>query len=578
MVIPFFSEVWLPDEKGTYLQVADFRKHRASRDSDKAPRYYCVRVVWDGDWIHQLCDPNDPSNGRTTGVVRAAVEEWWNDLKRAHWIDRATRMMTVTVPFYSNNAGVRSRVTFAFESTSTNTVLPSFDSQTRVVRTDMLAATASNCWIALGFTAFFCFLEVIEMKSAGVTAYFQDMWNVMDWLNYLIFFLVFMTMRTYLQLHDNLPCSQLCERAGYVDDWEVMTVLKQGKLYLSLCVCIQLLKIIKFVSALIPKFDLAPSVLKKALADLVFFTVVFFITMIAFSTMFYIQLGPFMAVYATQEGALVATGRALFGDFDIGKILDNSSGYMNTLLFLVYLFTAVFIMLSMFFAILGEAQANLRDEQRAKVGVDAEPEYGVITHVQTFLTEKILINTPVIGDRIREQRKAERGKKIEFARTTPPSPVERIEARQLELTETVTLIHTTVLALAEAVQELKNTRTREDARAMSFTRGMSMSGGRSSKSSPPRHRDARRSKERVERDRSRPDREAHQRSICHSSASHDKVATCSNGDRTQVERPRGNGGAKLVEQERQQHDRKPAGVGRSAKELKRELLDARLAA
>lgn len=90
--------------------------------------------------------------------------------------------------------------------------------------------------------------------------------------------------------------------------------------------------------------------------------------------MFYIQLGPFMAVYATQvglssltvgikpitdplsrltylgwatqEGALVSTGRALFGDFDIDKILDNSKGYINTILFLMYLFTAVFIMLS----------------------------------------------------------------------------------------------------------------------------------------------------------------------------------------------------------------------------------------
>jgi len=106
MAIPFFSEVWLPDEKGTSIQVTDFRLHRASRDSDNVPRYYCVRIVWDGDWMHQLCDPNDPTTGRTTGVVRAAVEEWWNDLKRAHWIDSATRVMTVTLPFYSNNAGM----------------------------------------------------------------------------------------------------------------------------------------------------------------------------------------------------------------------------------------------------------------------------------------------------------------------------------------------------------------------------------------------------------------------------------------------------------------------------------------
>ena len=129
LVIPFFSATWLPDEKGTHMEVSDFRVHRAHRGSDRMPRYYCVRIVWNGDWMHQLCDPNAPGTNRTTGVVRAAVEEWWNDLKRAHWLDRASRAMTLTLPFYSNNAGVRSRVTFTFELTSANTVLPSFDSQ-----------------------------------------------------------------------------------------------------------------------------------------------------------------------------------------------------------------------------------------------------------------------------------------------------------------------------------------------------------------------------------------------------------------------------------------------------------------
>ena len=48
----------------------------------QAPRYFCVRLVWNGDFIHQLCDPNDAA-GRTTGRVRAAVEELWNDLLKA---------------------------------------------------------------------------------------------------------------------------------------------------------------------------------------------------------------------------------------------------------------------------------------------------------------------------------------------------------------------------------------------------------------------------------------------------------------------------------------------------------------
>ena len=46
---------------------------------------------------------------------------------------------------------------------------------------------------------------------------------------------------------------------------------------------LRLLKLIKFSEALVPKMGLAPLVLKKALPDLVFFMLVFFITLLAFS-------------------------------------------------------------------------------------------------------------------------------------------------------------------------------------------------------------------------------------------------------------------------------------------------------
>ena len=71
-----------------------------------------------------------------------------------------------------------------------------------------------------------------------------------------------------------------------------MSTARTGKTLLSICVCVQLLKIIKFMSALVPKMDLAPSVLAKALPDLIFFGAVFMISMLAFSSMFYVQVPP----------------------------------------------------------------------------------------------------------------------------------------------------------------------------------------------------------------------------------------------------------------------------------------------
>ena len=164
--------------------------------------------------INQLCDPMEPGgSNRTTGVVRMAIEEFWNDLKRAHWVDHATRAMTITVPFSANNAGVRSRVTFMFEFVSAGSVLPSYDVQTRVTRLASVEKTFSFNWIAFVFTIFFCALEVFEICVNGIGGYFNDMWNVMDWLNYSIFFIVWGTLLKYRAQLDDVPCMQLCQEA-----------------------------------------------------------------------------------------------------------------------------------------------------------------------------------------------------------------------------------------------------------------------------------------------------------------------------------------------------------------------------
>ena len=218
-----------------------------------------------------------------------------------------------------------------------------------------------------------------------------------------------------------------------------MSTIRDGKFYLSLCVCIQLLKIIKFTSALIPKMDLAPMVLKKALADLIFFMLVFLISMFAFSTMFFIQLGPFIADFASQEAALIGVGRALFGDFDIDEILDNSPSYTNALLFIAYLFVAISILLVMFFAILGESQAALRDEQRdQRESGELPPEFGVFTLANELFTNQVLLRVPRLGDRIRARREAELEESIAAKRsTTSDNSVDRIEIRQLQLSNKV---------------------------------------------------------------------------------------------------------------------------------------------
>ena len=370
VVIPFFSEEFLPEQSGPAADVTDYRLTYVNTTNDKSPNFYCVRLSPNGLHVRQLCDPGTGGNGTgaMTGAVRLAVEQMWNDLKRGHFIDSRTRVLTITLQLKSNAIGIRYRMTLMFEMYSLGAVMTSYDVETRPLDAQLESSMITYASIALGMVIFFCILEGVEVVNAGLAAYFSDVWNVMDWLNFIVYFFVYINIqRVYSAIAEtpaNAPCtSYMCTEVGYFDDWKVMGAFRDSKIVLSLCVCIQLLKILKFLAMLVPKMGLATAVLKTCVIDLMFFGVSFIISMLAFSMMLFVQLGPMMEDYLDQIPAFIALFRALFGDFDIDEILDNSSGYLNAILFLGYLFIAIFIMLSMFLAILAEAQVSVRDQE-----------------------------------------------------------------------------------------------------------------------------------------------------------------------------------------------------------------------
>ena len=91
------------------------------------------------------------------------------------------------------------------ETVSSGACLPSFITQTRVTRGDYLRDMRTLVWVAFFFTIFFVSLEGVEVYNSGLWEYATNMWNLMDWLNFIVFFMVFrfhtVTYR-YLPLHN----------------------------------------------------------------------------------------------------------------------------------------------------------------------------------------------------------------------------------------------------------------------------------------------------------------------------------------------------------------------------------------
>jgi hypothetical protein len=93
LAIPFFSDTYLPRQEGLASEIRNFHDAVVTPTNGRTPRFYCVRVSLNGRHVKQLCDPGADGHGHEpyTGAVRATIEEWWNDLKRGHFLDSQTR-------------------------------------------------------------------------------------------------------------------------------------------------------------------------------------------------------------------------------------------------------------------------------------------------------------------------------------------------------------------------------------------------------------------------------------------------------------------------------------------------------
>lgn len=71
----------------------------------------------------------------------------------------------------------------------------------------------------------------------------------MDWSVYAIFAIVYVTTHEYVSLARSALCSApLCVDIGYWDEDALTEAARDAKKFLSLCVCVQLLKIMKIAA------------------------------------------------------------------------------------------------------------------------------------------------------------------------------------------------------------------------------------------------------------------------------------------------------------------------------------------
>ncbi len=236
-------------------------------------------------------------------------------------------------------------------------------------RTDGTTNPEVGVWLYLSLATFVIFMtfELLCFLDEGPLQYFSSPWNQLDILNFLLFMVMYNQLSVYYMSGGSLAVTSggsrrpiiektmgFVERhtffASFAGEWGAMQILALNLLLLFM-------KAIKMIQAIVPQCKQLIDVISFCVSRLLSLLVVIMLTIYGFSLMFWVLLGSTMSGFSDKSRSFITMTRAALGDFDVASIDENSPTDTNLLLFLFGVTIIQFILLSMFFSILGEAQA-----------------------------------------------------------------------------------------------------------------------------------------------------------------------------------------------------------------------------
>ena len=178
--------------------------------------------------------------------------------------------------------------------------------------------------VAFGLCCFFMFSETTELYRFGWRSYFDSSWNIVDWVSYVIFQLYSLELRKTNVAADSIPDSLLWKNVGFFDESASMEHFRVTKILFSITLVVQIIKMIKFTDIMLPRTALFSTVLRAAFPNMIFFMFSFALTLVAFAMMLSVQMGNVLGEYDSFLNSFMTLFRALFGDFDVEEILENT--------------------------------------------------------------------------------------------------------------------------------------------------------------------------------------------------------------------------------------------------------------
>ena len=326
---------------------------RTTADAEEADSLGCRNCKCQGD-VHPSC--------AETCSPKKLFRKQVATLQEASWIDnQQTRAVMVDVSLFNQNSNLFTSFRGLFEMPTFGGIQGRYDVNTFRIHRYVSNWDTVVMGLEIVFVVFILFYTLQELREIikDKWKYFKDPWNILDWANLLILYVVIGLRLGTLFLAENFVVTSATIR--YVDITPMGSFATQELNISALNFFLLYFKVFKYLRHM-PRMDAILVTISSAATDLAMFIIMSGIVLVGFAAAFYVCFGMSVSEYRSIGDAFGSLIQALLGEFDYQDLSDANS-VMAPLLFYLYFAVVFFVLLSMFIAILDDSYGAAKDQQ-----------------------------------------------------------------------------------------------------------------------------------------------------------------------------------------------------------------------
>ncbi|XP_037076846.1 polycystic kidney disease 2-like 2 protein [Pollicipes pollicipes] len=284
------------------------------------------------------------------------------DLEERGWIDKFTRAVFIEFTVVNVYVNLFSRISLVVEFSNSGNTITSHTITTfqlyNYVGPDAIWIMTCEAIVVL-FIIFFFVTEIKKLRKQKMK-YFSEFWNTMEFIK-IILAITSIAMYAMKNIYVHVALGNLAEKQGEFINMQRMAAWNETFVFLVAFVCftsiLEVLHLLRFNA----KMSMLALTLRRSTKELIYFSVTFCITFLAFAQFAFLAFGTTMNLYSNFLFTVENLCTHLLGDIDFDTMYAEH-GSLGICFYLVFVTIMTFIVLNMFLAILGDSFTEVKEE------------------------------------------------------------------------------------------------------------------------------------------------------------------------------------------------------------------------